>query len=148
MFCFFVFLEVPRLGVESELELPAYSTATATQDPSHIFDLHHSSWQCRAPDPLIKARDGACILVNTSWIRWHCTTTGTPWDVLLSAFLSLHATNQKPAECSTQSSQCLHLFTLGPPYFWQHYHHYLRVSGSKTWGHPFLFSVSPTPGNY
>ena len=40
---FFIFLkaiprhmEVPRLGVESELQLPAYATATATatQDPS------------------------------------------------------------------------------------------------------------------
>ena len=27
-------MEVPRLGVESELQLPAYTTATATQDPS------------------------------------------------------------------------------------------------------------------
>ena len=26
-------LEVPRLGVDLELELPAYTTATATQDP-------------------------------------------------------------------------------------------------------------------
>ena len=33
-------MEVPRLGVESELQLPAYTTATATQDPSHIFDIH------------------------------------------------------------------------------------------------------------
>ena len=29
-------MEVPRLGGESELQLPAYTTATATQDPSHI----------------------------------------------------------------------------------------------------------------
>ena len=28
--------EVPRLGVESELQLPAYTTATATPDLSHI----------------------------------------------------------------------------------------------------------------
>ena len=27
-------MEVPRLGVESELQLPAYTTATATLDPS------------------------------------------------------------------------------------------------------------------
>ena len=27
-------MEVPRLGVKSELQLPAYTTATATQDPS------------------------------------------------------------------------------------------------------------------
>ena len=40
------YMKVPRLGVESELQLPAYTTVTATRDPSHIFDLHHSSWQC------------------------------------------------------------------------------------------------------
>ena len=37
--------EVPRPGVESELQLPAYTTATAMLDPSHICNLHHSSWQ-------------------------------------------------------------------------------------------------------
>ena len=37
-------MEVPRRGVESELELPAYTTATP--DPSRICDLHHSSQQC------------------------------------------------------------------------------------------------------
>ena len=26
-------MELPRLGVKSELQLPAYGTATATQDP-------------------------------------------------------------------------------------------------------------------
>ena len=36
-------MEVPRLGVESELQLLAYTTATATQDPSLLFDLHHNS---------------------------------------------------------------------------------------------------------
>ena len=32
-----------RLGVKCELQLPAYTTATATPDLSHICDLHHSS---------------------------------------------------------------------------------------------------------
>ena len=48
-FCFFHFLgpypwhmEVPRLGVELELELLVYTTATAMQDPSCVCDLHHS----------------------------------------------------------------------------------------------------------
>ena len=49
--CFFLlflgsnprYMEVPRLGVKSELWLPAEATATATQGQSHIFDLHHSS---------------------------------------------------------------------------------------------------------
>ena len=50
-------MEVLRLGVELELQLPAYTTATAMRNPSHIFDLHHSSQECWIPDPLLKARD-------------------------------------------------------------------------------------------
>ena len=34
-------MEVPRLEVEWELQLLAYTTATAAQDPSRICDLHH-----------------------------------------------------------------------------------------------------------
>ena len=50
-------IEVPRLGVESELQLPAYATATATQDPSCVCDLHHSSQQHWILNPLREARD-------------------------------------------------------------------------------------------
>ena len=50
-------MEVPGLGVESELQLLAYTTATATPDPSRIFDLHQSSWQCWILNPLSEARD-------------------------------------------------------------------------------------------
>ena len=35
-------IKVPRLGVESELQLPAYTTAVATRDLSHICNLGHS----------------------------------------------------------------------------------------------------------
>ena len=49
-------MEVPRLGVESQLQLPASTTATAVPDLSHICDLHHSSWQCWILNPLSKAR--------------------------------------------------------------------------------------------
>ena len=31
-------MEVPRLGVESELQLPAYAADTATQDPHRLLD--------------------------------------------------------------------------------------------------------------
>ena len=37
------YMEVPRLGVESELQLPATATVTAMQDQSHLCNLHHSS---------------------------------------------------------------------------------------------------------
>ena len=36
-------LEVPRLGVEFQLQLPAYTTATAMWDLSRVCDLHYSS---------------------------------------------------------------------------------------------------------
>ena len=40
-------MEVPRLGVDSELQLPIYITATATWDLSCICDIYHSSQQCQ-----------------------------------------------------------------------------------------------------
>ena len=57
--------ESSRLGVESELQLPAYATATAMPDTSHIFDLHHSSWPRWIFNPLGKARDQTHILMDT-----------------------------------------------------------------------------------
>ena len=49
-------MEVPRLGVKSELLLPAYTTATVTCDRSHVCNLHHSSWQCQILNLLSKYR--------------------------------------------------------------------------------------------
>ena len=71
-------MEVPRLGVKSELQLSAYATATAMQYPSHICDLHHSSRRYWILNPMSKARDQTLILMDTSQIHFHCTTTGTP----------------------------------------------------------------------
>ena len=50
-------MEVPRLGVKSELQLPAYATATTTLGLSHVCYLHHSSWQPWILNLLIEARD-------------------------------------------------------------------------------------------
>ena len=36
-------MSVPRLGVQLELQLPAYTTTTAMWDPSLVCNLHHSS---------------------------------------------------------------------------------------------------------
>ena len=57
IFLFFFSLEVPRLVVESELQLPAYATASAMRDPSQVYDLHHSSQQDWTPNPLSKTGD-------------------------------------------------------------------------------------------
>ena len=62
-------MEVPRIGVESELQLSAYATATATRDPSYTYHLHHSSGQGWILHPLSEARDETCILVDPIWVR-------------------------------------------------------------------------------
>ena len=79
-FFFFVFswhTEVPRLGVELKLQLPTYTTATATPDPSHVCNLHHSSWQCRILSPLSKARNRTHNLIVPSQILFCCAKTRT-----------------------------------------------------------------------
>ena len=67
-----------RLGVELDLQLLAYATATSTWDPSCVCDLHHSSRQHRILNPLSKARDQICILKDTNWICFPCATVGAP----------------------------------------------------------------------
>ena len=70
-------MEVSRLGVEWELQLPAYTTATAIADPIHVCNLHHSSQQCRVRNPLNQTRDWTHIPMDTSRVRFCRTTTGT-----------------------------------------------------------------------
>ena len=71
-------IEVPRLGVESELQLPAYTTATAMPDPSLDCDLPCSSQQHQIPDLLSKARDQTHILTDTSRIGFYWATRIPP----------------------------------------------------------------------
>ena len=53
-------------------------TATATPDPSLVCDLCHSSQQRQIFSPLIRARDGTRILVDTSQVHFRWATMGTP----------------------------------------------------------------------
>ena len=83
IFGLFVFLgprlqnmEVPRLGVKSELLLPAYPRATAMPYPSR--DLHHSSWQHKILNPLSETRDRTRNLMVPSQIPFCCATTWPP----------------------------------------------------------------------
>ena len=87
VFFFFVFTflwphlwhtKVPRLGVESELQLPAYAAATATPDLSCVCDLHHSSQQRQILNPLRDARDQTCVLMNTNQILFCWAMMGNP----------------------------------------------------------------------
>ena len=63
-------MEVPRLVVELELQPLVYATAKAKPDPSCICNLHHSSQQCQILNPLSEARDGTCVLMDASQIRF------------------------------------------------------------------------------
>ena len=76
-------MEVSRLGIQSQLQLLACATATATSDPSHICDLHPSSWQCRILNPLREARDRTHNLMDPSQIHFCYATTGTPKFLVL-----------------------------------------------------------------
>ena len=77
-------MEVLRLGVESELQLPAYVTATAP-DPHRICDLRHSSWQHQILNPLSEARDRTRNLKVPSQIHFRCAMTGMPQSSFYSS---------------------------------------------------------------
>ena len=72
-------MERPRLWGQNAATAAGYTTATATRDPTRIYDLYHSSWQLQILNPLIQARDQTHVLVNTSRICFCCATTGTPF---------------------------------------------------------------------
>ena len=71
-------MEFPRLGVESELLLPAHARAKARPDLILIFDLHHSSWQYCNLNPLSEAREQTHNLTVPSWICFCYAKMGTP----------------------------------------------------------------------
>ena len=62
-------MEVPRLGVKSELQLLAYITAIAMQDPSLVCDLHCSSWQRQILNPLRENRGSSRNLMDPSQVH-------------------------------------------------------------------------------
>ena len=69
-------VEVPRIGVESELQLQAYTTATATPDPSHIYHLCHSFTSLTYwAKPRIKCA--------SSWIPVWFLTAEPQWELFI-----------------------------------------------------------------
>ena len=107
-FCLFVFLgpnpwhmEVSRLGVELELQLPAYTTATVSPDPSHVYNLYHNSRQHQILNPLREARDWTCSLMDTSWVCYCWATRGTPRRIRLEILTTNHPPSLFIPICST-----------------------------------------------
>ena len=78
-------MEVPRLRAELELQLQAYITATAVQDPSCVCDLQDSWWQCCFLNPLSNARDRTCV---SSWMLVGFITTEPGGELYIVSFWS------------------------------------------------------------
>ena len=97
IFFFFFFLgphpqhmEVPRLGVELELQPLAYTTTTATPYPSHICKLCCSLQQHQIFNPVSEARDCTHIFMNTSCILNSLSHNGTPPKINLLKHTDTH----------------------------------------------------------
>ena len=80
------------IGVKWELQLVAYTTATAMQDPSRICNLHHSSWQHCILNPLSKARDWTCVFLDATQIHFCWATKGIPLTLFLLVSWSVDKT--------------------------------------------------------
>ena len=77
-------MDNPKLGVQLELQLPAYATAIAPPDPSCICNLHHGSQQRWILNLLSKASDGTCNLMVPSRICFCYAKMGTPAVVIVN----------------------------------------------------------------
>jgi len=104
LFFFLVFLglhlwhmEVPRLGVELELQRLPYTTATATQDPYCLCSLHHSSWECWILNPLSKVRDQTCTLMDLFLLRQDGNFLSVPLLKVVIAWWERHPSKQMNA---------------------------------------------------
>ena len=62
-------MQVPRLGLKSELQLLAYATATVTLDLRGVWDLNPSSQQWQLLNPMSEARDQTHNLVDLRFIN-------------------------------------------------------------------------------
>ena len=72
-------MEAPRLGAQSELQLPAYTTATVTSNPSLVCNLHtaHSN----AGSVTHWARPG--IKLATLWFLVGFVSTAPQWELCI-----------------------------------------------------------------
>ena len=71
-------MEIPRLGVELELQRPAYTTATVMPDMSHVWHLNCNSRQHQILNLMSEAKGQTCILINTNQVCYSLATMGTP----------------------------------------------------------------------
>ena len=79
-------MEVPRLQVESELQL----LATATGDPSLVCNLHHSSRPMSFKIILAQLTYEYCLKCSCSEYRWFCHTLQDNMCIWTMTFFMFH----------------------------------------------------------
>ena len=81
-FCFFMAIPREKAGSQARSQMKAVAAdlhhTTAKSDLSQVCKQHYSSWQCQILNPLSKAKDWTCVLMDPSQIHFHSTMTGTP----------------------------------------------------------------------
>ena len=80
-------MEIPRVGVDLELYLHAYTTATEKMEPSHSWDPHCSSQQHCILNPLSMVRDWTCVLIDISWVCYHWASIGNSCSPFYDIFI-------------------------------------------------------------
>ena len=118
LFIYLVFLglyphhmEVPRLGVELEMQLLSYTTATAMPDPGWVCNLYHSSRQCQILNTLSQARDPTYILTDPGWSHSLSHDGNSPSNFLRMLFFRKVTDLKKNWVCSTENSHLPHIHT-------------------------------------
>ena len=88
-----------------ELQLPASTTAAATQDPSRVCDLHHSS--CNAGSLTHRVRPGIQTrhLRVTRQIHFCCTTVGPPRGTFEMGGVGLGQASPSPVRTHSSSPE-------------------------------------------
>ena len=70
-------MEVPRLGVQLELQLLAHTTATAMPDPSHLCHLHQRSCNAGSLTHCVRPE----IEPATSWFLIRFVSAAPLWEL-------------------------------------------------------------------
>ena len=96
-------MEVLRLGVKLELQLLAYTTATAMQDLCRICNLYQSSWPRQILTLLSEARDWTYILMDASLVH-DCWATMETTLLCIKYVLQRHPMSSQ----YRQSEECHH----------------------------------------
>ena len=87
-FCFvlLLFRAAPEAFGSSQARGPVEATAAclccshSNMGSDLICNPHHSSRQRWILGPPSKARERTRVLMDTSWLQFHCAKTGTPWE--------------------------------------------------------------------